>query len=383
MLERIGVALLVVVALLAGWAFTLREEATRLLAVNSLFAEERIVDNFSNMNAMFLHAPVRSEGVRLFAGEAVPLPERVGGIDVETYLSGTATTSLLVLRDGRVVHEVYRLGTSPSDRRISWSMAKSVLSLAVGVAVRDGLVDLDRTVESYVPALAGSAYKGVTVRQALSMSSGVLFDEDYLDFWSDINRMGRTLALGGSMDAFAAARDERTREPGTVRQYNSIDTHVVAMVLRAATGRSLPDYLSEAVLQPAGVEDGGYYVTDGEGTAFALGGLNLTTRDYARIGLMVLREDGPMPREWIAVSTSAVAPPPAEPDGFGYGYQWWMPDGTRGVTLARGVYGQYLWIDRPRGVVIVKTSADRGFREPGASARDMEFLEALAASVSN
>ena len=388
MLRKTGYALVLLLAVLAGLVFNFREEVTRLAAVNTLFSPERIVRNFSHMDEMFLHAAVPLPGpVRALEGESAPLPTRLEGLDVADYLSQTATTSLLVLKDGRIAHESYRLGTRPDDLRISWSVAKSVLSLAVGAAVERGELDLGRTVDSYVPALADGAYAGVTVEQALRMSSGVSFDEVYLDFWSDINRMGRVLALGGSMDGFAAARSERARPAGTVRQYNSIDTHVVAMALRAATGRSLPAVVGETVLGPAGLEGPVHYVTDGEGTAFALGGLNMSTRDYARIGQLVLEggrvgDRQVVAADWIARSTAASAPEPAAPDGFGYGYQWWVPEEAEGVVLGRGVYGQYLWIDRPRGVVIVKTAANRAFREPGALDRDVRFMDRLAASIS-
>ena len=386
------VALLLALALVLGvTALAYQDRVERLLAVNTLFDEDRIVANFSNMRTLFESRAIPSADAPDPLAEAVaPLPAAVttpsGETDVAAFLDDAHVTSLVALQGGRIVHEAYFLGTNAGDQRISWSVAKSVLSLAMGRAVADGLVHLDRSVESYVPALAGSAYRGVTVRQALQMSSGVAFNEDYLDFWSDINRMGRTLALGGSMDAFAAGIGERAREPGTARQYVSIDTHVLAMVLRAATGRSLPLYVGETILAPIGVAGSPHYVTDGDGIAFALGGLNLRTRDFARIGQLVLNEGSwggkeVVPAAWIAASTAPSAPPPVAPDGFGYGYQWWVPEGYGDVALARGVYGQYLWIDRERDVVIAMTGADRGFRESGATEQALEFMDGLARSV--
>ena len=390
-MRKIATVTVAVLTALAVLGFIYREEAARLFATLSLFDEDRIVENFSAMDTLFESRPVPvGEASAPLPGEPVALPRSVEAagrtVDVRDFLEASRTTSLVVLRDGEVVHEFYGEGTRPDDRRISWSMAKSVLSLGVGVAVERGLLDLDRTVDSYVPTLADSAYRGVTVRQALRMSSGVRFDEDYLAFFSDINRMGRTLALGGSMDEFAASVDERERAAGTARQYVSIDTHVVAMVLRAATGRTLPQWIGETILQPLGIGGAPYYVTDGEGVAFALGGLNMTTRDYARIGQMVLdkgKANGAriVPEEWIEESTVVSAEPPEEADGFGYGYQWWIPDDTEGVALARGVYGQYIWIDRPRGVVIVKTSGDRAFREAERVADTLALLEGLANAV--
>ncbi len=374
-LKRLAAAILVLALVAGAGALWQRERLARLMAVQTLFSEERIVENFSHMDRLFETVPV-SRG----AGPVTALPEgaplaRPEGLD--DWLARRAVTGMVVLKDGARVLETYRLGTDAADTRISWSMAKSYLSLLFGVIVEQGAIEsLDDPVTAYAPELAGSAYDGVTIRNVLQMSSGVEFDEDYLDFWSDINKMGRILALGGSMDGFAAGLDDRVRPAGEAWQYVSIDTHVLSMVLRGATGRSLADLMSEHVIAPMGVESDPYYVADGHGVAFALGGLNLTTRDYARMGQLVLNRgtlDGRriVPADWIAESTAPSAP--TAPGALRYGYQWWLPaDGHAGELLARGVYGQYVYIDRRAGVVIAVNGADRRFREPGA------FEDALA-----
>jgi hypothetical protein len=373
---------LALAALVVG--FWKREELTRLMAVNSLFSEERIVQNFSNMDQAFLTLPLdRGEGptAPLPYGPEWELPPQVSA-----WVEDRAVTSLLVMQGGEIRYENYFLGTAPEDRRISWSVAKSFLSALTGILLEEGAIEsLDDPVTRYVPALEGSAYDGVSLRQVLQMSSGVTFDEDYLDFNSDINRMGRVLALGGSMDAFAAGLTETFAPPGETWQYVSIDTHVVAMALRGATGRSLTDLMTEKIIQPLGLERTPAYVTDGEGTAFALGGLNLTTRDYARFGQMIL-QGGQwqgrqiVPADWIAESTRASAP--TEAGRIGYGYQWWIPDGSPpGTYMARGIYGQYIWIDEAAEVVIVTTAADRSFRAEGVSERNVAIFRQITESL--
>ncbi len=143
--------------------------------------------------------------------------------DVADWIADRSVTALVVLKDGALVHEGYFLGTGAEDRRISWSMAKSYLSMLLGILrEQDGILpDLDVQVAEVVPELRGTAYDGVTLRQVLTMTSGVAFNEDYLDFWSDINRMGRTLALGQRMDGFAASLKDRAAEPGTRFHYVS------------------------------------------------------------------------------------------------------------------------------------------------------------------
>lgn len=379
---RAGLALIIAALLVGFWK---REEITRLMAVNSLFDEDRIISNFSNMDAAFLHrvipkgdAPVSP----LPQGEMLEMPD---GYDA--WVQARTVTSAIVLKNGAVVHEAYYQGTTAEDRRISWSVAKSYLSALFGILVEEGAIaSLDDPVTKYAPQLVSGAYDGATVLNVLQMSSGITFDEDYLDYDSDINRMGRVLALGGQMDDFAAGLTERFAAPGETWKYTSIDTHVLGMVARGATGRDIPDLMAEKLIGPLGLERDPLYLTDGVGVAFVLGGLNVTTRDYARFGQMILQNGAwqgqqIVPAEWIAASTTPSAR--TAPGQIGYGYQWWMPvGGHTGEFLGRGIYGQYLYIDQDAGVVIVTTAADRNFRDPGVEAQNTEmFRQIVAAST--
>ncbi|MGL6209732.1 MAG: serine hydrolase domain-containing protein [Paracoccaceae bacterium] len=381
LLKRALQGLLVLIVLLGAVALWKREEIGRLLAVNSLFEADKIVDNFSHMDRMFLSRPLsRGDGPvsPLPAGPAATLPASVEG-----WIKDRTVTALVVLKDGAVVHESYHQGTGPEDLRISWSVAKSVLSSLFGVVMAEGAIgSLDDPVVQYAPSLKGSAYDGTTIRQVLNMASGVAFNEDYLDFNSDINKMGRVLALGGSMDAFAAGLNTREAEPGSRWHYVSIDTHVIGMVIRGATGKDIPELLESRILGPMGLEAAPYYITDGEGVSFVLGGLNMRTRDYARIGQMVLQRgewqgQQIVPADWIDASIAASAP-----GGAGYGYQWWLPEGAvPGEVMAQGIYGQYIYINRADGVVIAVNAADRGFEEPGVEAGNIAMFREIVAGL--
>ncbi|MEL7213713.1 MAG: serine hydrolase [Pseudomonadota bacterium] len=378
---RIAIALILAVAAVGVWK---RDDITRLMAVNTLFDEERIVSNFSSMNALFFNTSLpRGDGPvsPLTQGAPVTLPA-----SVDQWIEDRTVTSLLVLKDGAVVHESYHQGTDAEDLRISWSVAKSFLSALMGQVMADGQIgSLDDPVTQYAPMLEGSAYDGATIRNVLQMSSGVTFDEDYLDFNSDINKMGRILALGGSMDGFAAGLTETFTSAGEQWKYVSIDTHVLGMVIRGATGRTIPDLMTEKLIEPLGMEADPIYVTDGNGVAFVLGGLNLTTRDYARFALMIAQGgqwNGAqiVPADWINVSTRPSAKTAV--GKIGYGYQWWIPVGaTGGEFLARGIYGQYIYFDLNRDVVIVTTAADRKFREPGVSDQNIAILREIATTL--
>ncbi len=375
---RLAVVVLITALALAVWK---REELTRLLAVNSLFDRDRIVGNFSHMDAAFLTAPLpRGTGPVTPLPQGAPLTLPTG---TSAWLNDRKITSLLILQNGAIRHESYHLGTRPEDRRISWSMAKSYLSILFGILLEEGRIDsLDDPVVKYAPALASSAYAPASIRNVLNMASGVAFDEDYLDKSSDINRMGREIALGGSLDDFTLALKDTIAPPGEQWTYVSIDTHVLGMVIRGATGRNLPDLLQEKVIAKLGQEEDGYYLTDGTGTAFALGGLNMTTRDYARFAQMIA-QDGEIAgqrivsSDWVQASTTASAP--TAPGKMGYGFQWWQARDPRpDEVIAQGVYGQFLYIDRARDVVIVMTAADRRFREKGRTRENIEMFRRLA-----
>lgn len=364
------------------------EKIVRLYNVNTLFSEENIVRNFSNMKDMFFWKPLPQPSDSQVTEDSqlapAPLPENYiydgKSANLTKRLEQLQTTSLLVLHKGTIVHESYSLGTGKDDQRISWSMAKSFLSAMFGIALSEGKIgNIEEPVTKYVPDLKNSAYDNVKIIDVLNMASGVKFDEDYLDFDSDINRMGRVLALGASMDEFTASIKERERDAGSARQYVSIDTHVLAMVLRAATGKSLGEYLVEKIWSKIGSRNNPYYLTDGHGVAFALGGLNMTTRDYGRFGQLFLN-DGKwaeiqiVPSSWVKQSTSANAPSAAEKsDTMGYGYQWWVPPAADGEYFATGIYGQYIYINPKADIVVVKTAANRAFRDDGQEGRAIKL----------
>jgi hypothetical protein len=227
-------------------------------------------------------------------------------------------------------------------------------------------------VTDYLPEFAGTGYDKVRIKDVLQMSSGVGFNEDYGDFNSDINVMGRYFALGMPMADFAK-RLKRAREPGTYNLYVSIDTQVLGMILTKATGRSITDYMSEKLWSPIGAESDAYWIVDNTGMEFAIGGLNATARDYARIGQLFLdsgRWHGKqiVPEEWVRASVTPDAPhvmPGVRNTALrkdGYGFQWWIPYGRDDEFNAQGIYGQFIYIDPDKDMVIVKLSSNYHFK---------------------
>lgn len=379
----LGRALLMLLLAAVAVGVWKRDELLRLMAVNSLFEPDRIVGNFSAMDRAFLSTPMpgSTPTVPLLLGPALTLPDRSA-----EWLAERHVTSVVVLHKGALIHESYLLGTTSQDLRIGWSLSKSFISALTGIVIAEGhITSLDDPVTKYAPMLTGGAYDGTTLRHVLTMTTGVEFDEDYDDKSSDINRMGRVLALGGLMDDFAAGLTETFTAPGRDWQYVSIDTHVLGMVLRGATGRSVIDLMAEKIIAPLGVEPTPYYLTDGEGVAFVLGGMNMTTRAYARFGQMFAqggRWQGQqiVPADWVRASTTASAP--TEPDEYGYGYQWWMPKDARPREyMGRGIYGQYLYINEVQDIVIALTAADPAFRDDDIQRQNIDWFRQIADSL--
>ncbi|MEJ2034663.1 MAG: serine hydrolase [Maritimibacter sp.] len=380
-MRRLGRVLAILFLAVAILGFAKRDQIARLHAAMTLFDQDKIVGNFSHMDRMFASTQLLSP-----PHEPSPLPKAPHPLTppagLEDWVAQRNITALMVLHKGEVAFEDYYQGTGPEDLRVSWSMAKSFLATLLGFSLLDGsIASIEDPVTKYAPELKGSAYDGATIRNVLHMASGVEFNEDYLDFWSDINKMGRIIATSGSLDDFTAGLKTRSRPPGEAFHYVSMDTHVIGMVLRGATGRSIPDLMNERVITPLHLERDPYYLTDSTGTAFVLGGLNMTTRDYARFGQMIL-QDGHwqdralVPETWIREMTADSAP--RGDDAEHYGYQWWLPHDARpGEFYARGVYGQYIWFDRAAETVIVVNAADTGFAGEGVHDQNMAMMRAL------
>ena len=354
-----------------------------------LFSGAEQVANFRAMSSIYPVRVIRrsSKPFSFVRGETLSLPETFEfdgkSQNTKELLAKVETTGLLILKDGRLVYEDYRLGNDETTQSVSWSVCKSFVSALVGIAIGEGAIgSVEDPVTRYAPELAGSAYDAVRLKDVLQMSSGARWNEDYSDPESDINRFGRMLASGTSFDDFAAGCVGE-KPPGIFNRYNTTDTHVLGMVVRNATERSLTDYIREKLWEPLGMEADGFWIVDTKGAEFAGGGLNAVLRDYAKLGLLYLNGgvfDGAqiVPASWVRDSTTPDAPhvmPGVRASAdlpWGYGYQWWVPNDS-GAYCAIGIYGQFIYVDPKARVVIAKTSA---FRDYGRSLKPEHYLTA-------
>ncbi|RJO73755.1 class C beta-lactamase-related serine hydrolase [Nocardia panacis] len=293
---------------------------------------------------------------------------------VANLLVETETAALLVLVDGVIVSEQYWLSGGVDVPWLSMSVAKSAVSMLVGMAVADGAIrDIGDPISDYVQVRPGSAYDGVSIKAVLQMSSGARWNEDYSDPDSDVRRLGAAMSGESTLDDMVANM-VREHAPNTLCRYNSGDTQALGSLVVAATGRTLADYMSEKLCAPLGMSAPGYWLTDTDGREMAYGGLNLTARDYAKLGELARRcgdwhGTQLIPASWMRESVTPDAPhlQPGHPVvgnhalPTGYGYQWWIPDADRGDFCAIGVYNQFIYVDPVAAVTVVKLSANRAY----------------------
>lgn len=361
-------------------------------------------ENFARMGDFFPTAQMKASSAPFQFPEGAPIElpksyEFDGQTrSTEDFIGSTDTSALLVLKDGSVRLERYLLNGGRNVQWMSFSVGKSFVSALIGIAIEEGFIrSIEDPITRYVPALSGSAYDGVRIKDVMQMSSGARWNEDYSDPDAEIHRYSAVMAGEVPFDEFMA-NTVSDRKPGNLCLYNSGDTQALGMLLVNATGRPIADYMQEMLCEPLGMESPGYWVLDCDGMEMAAGGVNLTARDFAKIGEL-FRNQGVwngkqiITEPWVTASLKPDAPhllPGQVVVGdhvfpMGYGYQWWVPAGDRGEFSAIGIYNQFVYVDPSRGVVIVKLSANRTYgTSPDESANreeeTLEFLRAIARS---
>lgn len=325
--------------------------------------ESQKVAGFPHMDSLFpSHVVPQGAKVRALP-EGPPLAAFAAGgakaAMLDDYIAAQKVAGLLVLHDGRIRLERYALGHTPEGRWTSFSVAKSLTSTLVGAAIRDGYIkSLDAPVTQYITQLKGSAYDGVTVRQLLTMTSGVKWNEDYADPSSDIARLYDVKPEPGvDANVSYARRLVREAPAGSKWVYKTIETNLIGVLVMEATKKTLAEYLSEKIWKPAGMERAAAWMVDPIGHEQGGCCLSVSLRDYARVGQFIL--DGAkvngasiVPDSWFEAATRKQADIGGP---GGYGYQWWTNDDR--TFDARGIFGQLIHLDPARKLVIVINSA--------------------------
>ena len=374
----------------AGW-FSLDKETRGLLATLP-----------TNRDLLFWSVPQRDAAFRALdrlshlakwrvvpaAGAPLPLPPGPPlklGIDLDAYLANQRMAGLVIVHDGKLRLERYGLGFDNAGRWTSFSVAKSMTSVLVGSAIRDGHIrSMDDKVSDYIAPMKGSAYDDVSIRQLLTMTSGVRWNEDYGDPKSDVARFNNHQPEEG-VEALVSYLRRLPREvpAGTRWNYSTGETNLVGLLVSQATKRPLAEYLSQKIWGPAGMEQQATWVLSKTGQEISGCCIQAATRDFARFGLFVLNgaragAQSIVPDGWLADATTervGIGQP-----GRGYGYQWWTY--SDGSFTARGIFGQGIFIDPKRRLVIASNANwGGGASDPAAKEAREAFYRAVQQAV--
>ena len=323
------------------WTVPQRDAAFRSLDAVAVLAEANVIE-------------AGGTAFPMPRGEPISIP-----MNVEIYMREQRTAGLVIIQDGKLRLEQYGLGFDATGQWTSFSVAKSFTSTLVGAAIKDGFIkSIEDKVSDYIPNLKGSAYDAVSIKQLLTMTSGVRWNEDYEDKNSDVALFNEHKAEPG-VDATVSYMRTLSREApaGDKWAYKTGETNLIGVLVSSATGKTLSAYLSEKIWAPFGMEHNGSWLLGSTGHEISGCCIQASTRDFARFGLFMLEGaqiDGKpvLPEKWIAAATTRQAD--IGHPGKGYGYQWWTDDD--GSFAAQGIFGQGIFIDPKRKLVIASNS---------------------------
>ena len=392
-IKKLALALLATLAVAGGlgW-FSLDKETRGLLAALP-----------TNRDLLFWSQPQRDAAFRALdrlpilakaraipaGGTPVPLPPGTPlplALDIDTYMAGQRSAALLVVHDGKLRLERYGLGFDPQGRWTSFSVAKSFTSTLVGAALRDGHIrSMDDKVSDYIPQMKGSAYDDVSIRQLLTMTSGVRWNENYADPQADVAQFNNHKPEAGVESIVSYLRRLPREVPaGTRWHYSTGETNLVGVLVSQATKKPLADYLSEKIWGPAGMEQSATWILSSTGKEISGCCIQAASRDFARFGLFILNGaraangQSIVPEGWLAEATTERTP--IGQPGRGYGYQWWTY--ADGSFAARGIFGQGIFIDPKRKLVIASNANwAAGATDPTATAAREAFYRAVQKAV--
>jgi CubicO group peptidase (beta-lactamase class C family) len=349
------------------WSTSQRDAAFRALDRLPFLAKHRVV-------------PAGGTPSVLPPGPPLALP-----LDIDAYMQGQRSAALMVLHNGQVRLERYGLDFDSEGRWTSFSVAKSLTSTLVGMAVRDGHIkSMDDKVSDYIAEMKGSAYDDVSIRQLLTMTSGVAWNENYDDPKSDVAQFNNHKPKDGEDAVVSYLRKlPRAVPAGTRWLYSTGETNLVGVLVARATKKTLSDYLSEKIWRPAGMAQQATWILSKTGQEISGCCLQAATQDFARFGQFILNGaqingQPTLPEGWLSEATTSrtgIGQP-----GRGYGYQWWTYDD--GSFAARGIFGQGIFIDPARKLVIASNANwGNNATDPTATAAREAFYVAVQQAV--
>ncbi|HAT8853605.1 TPA: serine hydrolase domain-containing protein [Legionella pneumophila] len=367
-----GMFLLLIAIITPNYTFANQEIASLRQVFDGAVTPDKQVYTFSHSDKWFpVHVIKKGTYLHELSKSKIKLANITFDVngkryDLFDYLSLNRVAALLVLKNGKIVFEDYELGTKATTHWPSFSMAKSVVSTLVGIALKDGYIEsLNDPISKYVSELKGSPYDNVSVRNAMQMTSGIKWDETYTDPYSERSKL-LEMQLNRDQEAVLPFMStlEKAAEPGTVWNYNSGDVFLVGTIIERVTNKPLAEYLSQKIWKPWGMEsNASWWLLSHNGMGVGNGGIAATLRDFGRFGLLV-QEDGVVngnqivPKGWFNEAGSSKLIGGKQID---YGYLWWTfpkEDTVHdGAFQAKGICGQHIYINKKEKVVIVVLSS--------------------------
>jgi CubicO group peptidase (beta-lactamase class C family) len=370
--------MVVAVAVLAGagWAGLVMSTSRSQLARSVVWGESD-VDDHRRFPARTVGAGPDRFDFRRPAGGSQDPPAQVRRIgvqdgdrrverDLEQFLAASDTTAFLIVKGDTLLYEGYFNGAGPDSVQTSMSIAKSVLSALVGIAIGEGRIgSVDDPITRYVPELAerDRRFEKITLRHLLTMTSGLRYEEDGGPWGDDT-----ATYYAPDLRALALTRSEVVEAPGRRFHYNNFNPLLVGLALERAVGTPVASYLEARLWRPLGMEADGSWSLDSRRSGFEKmeSGLNARAVDFAKLGLLVAR-DGRfrgrqlLPRAWIQDLTrvpTGVGEAPAP----GYRFFWWVQDDRHPpAVFARGKYGQHIYVIPDSDLVLVRFGRDAGY----------------------
>lgn len=288
------------------------------------------------------------------------IPRKINDGPFDGYLEDHKTVAFLIIRNDTIHYEKYFSGYDDKSIVPSFSMAKSVTSILIGCAIDDGLIkSVDEPITNYIPELKQNGFDKVTIKHVLQMTSGIRFNESYVNPFGDAARFyyGRNLRK-------AISKMKLKDEPGKKFDYTSGNTQLLGLILeRALKNKSVTQYLQDKLWTPLGMEFDGSWSLDKKknGLEKTFCCLNARARDFAKIGRLYLHKGNwngkqIVSEKWVEESTRQDT---TEGSVNYYQYQWWLPS-PDGDFIAEGILGQFVYVNPMKDLIIVRLGKKDG-----------------------
>lgn len=311
---------------------------------------------------------------------------------LKEHVDKNSVMALMVVHDGKIIDQHHRFERRETDQFTSFSMAKSLISILIGIALDEGFIkSLDDSVSRYTNRIDESTYNKISIRSLLRMSSGVPFDGGNSGK-TDNYYFDQALRFGSPSSVIKVLNDVRrsSSNVGAKFNYANIETTVLAEVLRGATGKSICQFMQEKLWEPIGAEYDSWWSTDSLGNELGYAFFNATQVDFAKVAVMlanrgVINGKRIVSAEYVDQATNVER----QPEGFkfnqaqmgtGYGYQFWLRE-KPGRYFMQGAYGQYIGIDQDTKTVLIVNASDHNEANSLRSLRTYRLLGALVETM--